>query len=88
MRGQKVWKRSKWKLGMGVLEQKPRGLFQALCAAAPTFWAPGTGFLEDAFPMDQCCRAGAGLGMILIRSEQSTSLSYTGHSRAHASTRV
>jgi len=25
VRGQEVWKRSKWKLGMGVLERKPGG---------------------------------------------------------------
>lgn len=32
--------------------------FKHVVQWTPTFRAPGTGFLEDALSMDQCCRAG------------------------------
>ena len=65
------------------------GLFQALSAVDPDLlstrdWFPGRHFFHG--PVLQ--GRGAGLGMILIRSEQSRSLSWTGHRRVHASTRI
>lgn len=75
VRGQKVWKRSKWKLGMGVLEQKAQGVsFKHFVQRPRPFGPRRTGFLEGNFSHGPVLRGqGAGLGMILIRSEQSTS---------------
>ena len=54
---------------------------------APTFLAPGTGFMEDNFSTDWRGE-GDGLGTILIRSTQPRSLTLTVHSRVCTPMRI